>query len=135
VPDFKTKNLVDQLFNLTDAMLTASGIKVFLDISRLRQELVKDKQKLTAYRIAQEQCNNIIKYAKAQTVNIMLRTDENSFQMTIADDGQGMEAGKKSKGIGLGNINSRLSIVNGNAEISTAPGKGFRLEIVMPLKN
>jgi signal transduction histidine kinase len=54
--------------------------------------------------------------------------------MTIADDGVGMEAGKKTKGIGLKNINGRLSIFNGAASVTTSPGKGFALKIRIPLK-
>ena len=53
--------------------------------------------------------------------------------MIIADNGVGMEDGKQTMGIGLRNINSRLSIFNGKANIITAPGKGFTLEIEIPL--
>jgi signal transduction histidine kinase len=54
--------------------------------------------------------------------------------MIISDDGKGMETGKKTDGIGLRNIKGRLSIFNGTAEINTAPGKGFTLEITIPFK-
>jgi signal transduction histidine kinase len=44
-----------------------------------------------------------------------------------------MDATKKVNGIGLRNINSRLSIYNGSSEIITAPGQGFTLVVHLPV--
>lgn len=132
-PDFNATSLVDQISGLTEIMLKTSGLDTFIDTSRLQEDLLDEDQKLTIYRIAQEQCTNIIKYAKARLVNISLATNDNFFKMIIADDGKGMETGKKIKGIGLSNIKGRLSIFNGTADVSTAPDKGFALEVIIPL--
>jgi len=133
-PDFETKILAEQIAELSENMLKVSGIDVTIDNTHLHENLLEEQQKLVAYRIVQEQCTNIVKYAKARLVNISLSTSNDLFKMVIADDGVGMEAGKKTKGIGLKNIKGRLSIFNGIANIKTAPGKGFTLEITMPLK-
>jgi PAS domain S-box-containing protein len=133
-PDFKAKILVDQVFDLTEYMLTIAGVDVYIDTARFHDELLNDQQKLAVYRIMQEQCTNIVKYAKAGLVNISLSTGDGLFKMIITDDGIGMERGKKTKGIGLRNIYGRLSIFNGTASITTAPGKGFALKIRIPLE-
>lgn len=133
-PDFKTHSLVDQIVSLTSTMLKASGIKVYIHATGIEEKLMEDKQKLTIYRVAQEQCNNIIKHAKARVVNIFLSTTSVAFKMIISDDGNGMEASKHAEGIGLRNIKARLSIFNGVVNIVTPPYKGFTLEITIPLK-
>jgi signal transduction histidine kinase len=133
-PDFETKILAEQITDLTDNMLKTSGIDVDINTTYLVESLLEEDQKLAIYRIAQEQCANIIKYAKAQLVDISLSTSDDCFKMIIADDGIGMEANKATKGIGLKNIKGRLSIFNGTVNIISAPGKGFALEITMPLK-
>jgi len=133
-PDFETKILVEQIADLSENMLKTSGIDVNIDTTHLRENLLDEQQKLAAYRIAQEQCSNIVKYARARLVNISLSTSDDLFKMIIADDGMGMETDKKTNGIGLKNIKGRLSIFNGSVNIKTAPGKGFALEITMPLK-
>jgi signal transduction histidine kinase len=46
----------------------------------------------------------------------------------------GFDATKKAKGIGLKNIQSRVEFYSGTMEIITAPGKGCRLEISIPVK-
>lgn len=132
-PSFEEKSISDQVIRLADNMLTHSGIDVRIDDSAFDEELLSDQQKLAVYRIAQEQCTNIVKYAKAQVVNITLSTSAGVLRMAIADDGVGMEAGKEINGIGISNIRGRLSIFNGTANIITAPGKGFMLEVSMPV--
>ncbi|MES1216547.1 MAG: PAS domain S-box protein [Bacteroidota bacterium] len=133
-PDFEDTSLIDPITNLADSMLKTAGLDTYIDSSRLLESQLNDELKLTIYRIAQEQCTNIVKYAKATMVNITLSTADGFFKMIISDDGKGMEAGKKTDGIGLRNIKGRLSIFNGIANIITAPDKGFTLEISIPLK-
>jgi two-component system, NarL family, sensor histidine kinase UhpB len=133
-PDFETISLVDQVANLTDIMLKTSDIDVYINTTHFTEELLDGQQKLAVYRIAQEQCTNIVKYAKARLVNISLSTTDDLFKMIITDDGVGMETDKKTDGIGVRNIKGRLSIFNGAVNINSAPGKGFTLEITIPFK-
>jgi PAS domain S-box-containing protein len=132
-PDLETELLVSQLERLFENMLRASGIEVLFDTSEFSEKFLDNDKKTNIYRIAQEQCTNIVKYAKATTVTIIVHSSDELFQMTISDNGKGMKAGKKVTGIGLKNINDRLSLFNGEANIVTAEGKGFTLEISIPL--
>jgi signal transduction histidine kinase len=134
VPDFNEILITEQLDNLFEIMLKKAGIDVHTENSGLDENLLSDEQKLAIYRIAQEQCTNIAKYANAGLVNISLSTSKETFNMVIADDGRGMETSKLVSGIGLRNIRSRLSLFNGEAHIDTAPGKGFHMAINIPLK-
>ncbi len=133
VPDFQSISLIDQLTNLADTMLRPAGIFVHIDTTDLDELLLDDHYKLPIYRIAQEQCTNIVKYAAAQVVNIILATTQTDFTMTLSDDGKGMDASKKTNGIGIKNIKGRLSILNGAANIITSAGNGFTLSISIPL--
>jgi signal transduction histidine kinase len=131
-PDLETNTLVEQFDNLIGTMLETAGMKVQLSISDLNEDILDGQRKINIYRIAQDQCTNIVKYAKAKTVKVRLETADNIFKMLIADDGVGMEPDKEITGIGLRNINGRLSIFNGSSKITTAPGKGFALEVTIP---
>ena len=133
-PDFEHTDLAEQITDLVDKMLEVAGLDVHIDITRLDESRLDEQQKLAVYRIAQEQSTNIVKYARAKRVTITFNTAKDLFSMTITDDGIGMEANKKTKGIGLKNIIGRLSVFNGNVNIKTTPGKGFSLMITMPLQ-
>jgi two-component system sensor histidine kinase UhpB len=133
VPDFKAIPFQKQLINLSDTMLKRSGIQVIMNTSALQEEWLEDEQKQVIYRIAQEQFTNIVKHAEAGLVYVLLCTTASEFKMIIFDNGKGMVAGTKTEGIGLSNIRGRLTIFNGTADIRTSPGKGFTMDIVIPL--
>ena len=133
VPDFETIPFLEQLINLGDNMLKRSGIQVIMHTSGLQEEWLENEQKLVIYRIAQEQFTNIVKHADAGLVYVSLCSTHGQFKMIIFDNGKGMEAGKKAEGIGLRNIRGRLAIFNGAVEIRTNPGKGFTMDIAIPL--
>jgi PAS domain S-box-containing protein len=133
-PDMEAAYFSEELLNLTTKMLGISGIEVSIAADNFREELLDNQRKLAAYRILQEQCTNIVKYAAATKVNVGLDTSDQFFTMRIADDGKGMESGKISNGIGLKNIKGRLSVFNGTATITTSPGNGFVLETQIPLE-
>ncbi len=131
-PNFRQMPLIELISNLAETMLKTASLSVTMDTNELEEESLTEEQKLAVYRVAQEQCTNIIKYARASEVKIKLMTTDALVWMSIADNGKGMDFGKKSEGIGLRNIHGRLSILNGSARIETAPDKGFVLTISFP---
>lgn len=134
IPDIKKESLQELLAMLTKDMLIAAGIQVKIQTDEFKDIHLNEKQKLILYRIAQEQCSNIIKHAKATEVNILLRETDKSIEMSITDNGQGMNAKNKIAGIGLKNIRNRVSIYHGKITIKTEPNKGFTLFVKMPLE-
>lgn len=135
IPDLTVESIVDLLERLLKNMLGASGIKSVINAAEFDEDLLDDERKINIFRIAQEQCTNIVKYSKATEVIITITTSAGFFSMSITDNGIGMDDSKKTEGIGLKNINGRLSIFNGVSKIITSPGKGFTLEIIIPCKS
>lgn len=132
-PDLEKQSLCDQLHDFIKPMLSARGVQLNIDDSRFNESRLNQKQKLAIYRIVQEQCTNIAKYAKATNATITLSTKDDHFEMMIADNGKGNELSKTKKGIGLKNIEGRMRLFNGNMKVNTQPGKGFQLEVSMPI--
>ncbi len=132
-PDLETRGLTDQLMQLAKSMLETAGLKVNIHYAGFKEDRLTEPQKLAFYRIAQEQCNNIIKYAKAAKVDFQMDSNDSFFSMIISDDGVGMAPEQQTDGIGLRNIKGRLSVFKGNLKIETSPGKGFKLHVGIPL--
>ena len=63
-----------------------------------------------------------------------MKTERSTLFLTITDNGKGMEKDKEAHGIGLENINSRLSILNGASYVNSEAGKGFSLHVEIPVK-
>ncbi len=131
-PDLETKSLVIQLQDLAATMFDPAGIRYSFAAGESVEESLDAERRLNIYRIAQEHCTNIIKYAKATDVQISLIKTIDSFRMVISDNGEGANTSKQQAGIGFRNIGNRLNLFNGTMNIITAPGKGFTLEISIP---
>jgi signal transduction histidine kinase len=127
-------SLPRQLATLAHSMFYQQSIKVSFSRKGFNEGLLDDKKKITIYRIAQEQCTNIIKYARATRVDIKLRIKKQYVQLIIKDDGVGMDAGKGTDGIGIRNMRGRVSIYGGRLTIDTSPGMGFTLTVEIPLR-
>jgi signal transduction histidine kinase len=128
-PSLSQDTLVELIYKIANNMLAFVGIDVEVELNHYNEDNLNEKQKLTLYRVAQEQCTNIIKYAHASKVIFTLESNEESVRLTIRDDGDGMTTKAAKEGIGLKNIASRLSVYNGTMDIVTSPGKGFSLSV------
>lgn len=97
--------------------------------------LLDEKKKLMLFRIIQEQVNNVLKHADANTLVIELIVDGATIDLTISDDGKGFEMDKVriKKGVGLSNISSRAELFNGKVNIVTGKDKGCKLNINVPI--
>ncbi len=96
VPDFDSISLTEQLYNLADSMLIPSGISATIDTTGIDKVFLDNKYNLSLYRIAQEQCSNIVKYAVAKNVSINLYLIDSTLRMTISDDGIGASLNSKT---------------------------------------
>lgn len=133
-PDMKQQSLSIQLTALAENMFYSKQIKVSFIKRGYKDERLDEKQKISLYRIAQEQCTNIIKYAQATRVEFLLKMNERVLELRITDNGIGTSNETEKDGIGLRNIKGRVGLYGGNMEIITSPGNGFALVVTLPLK-
>lgn len=91
------------------------------------------------YRIVQELVNNAIRHAGAAHITIRFFIHESELRLAVLDDGRGFDIDEvvqsKQRGLGLRNIESRLSVVNGHVTFDVAPGRGSRIIVQIPLEN
>lgn len=82
---------------------------------------------LPVYRIIQELIQNIRKHAGASTALVQMNFHEDGgLDITVEDDGVGMDVSKtnKSNGMGLKNIQERVKQLGGRIDINSSMGKG-----------
>ena len=98
-------------------------------------EVLSDEVKTAAFRMTQEALTNVSRYAQASKVEINLVSDEQTLNITISDDGCGMEPGAADKptSFGLLGMRERVETLGGTLCIESAPGKGTRIEATIPL--
>jgi len=81
------------------------------------------------FRMIQEILNNIIKHAKAKTIQFEATLDNDKIMIVITDDGKGFDRAAITAGAGLQNLESRATLIDANLYIHTVPGSGTSVTI------
>jgi len=87
------------------------------------------------YRITQESLTNVTKYAQATTTEIRLERDGDWVQLTVRDNGRGIEAAEQNKHgtFGLLGIRERVMLLSGEITIRGEQGRGSEVRARIPL--
>ncbi|WP_138495313.1 sensor histidine kinase [Paenibacillus pinistramenti] len=86
------------------------------------------------FRIIQEAMSNTLRHAKADRMEIRIFRRGDSVRVILRDNGVGFELDEaKQASYGLSNMQERIREVGGSIQFITAPGKGTRIEITVPL--
>ncbi len=107
--------------------------------TRLRLELgrgIPKRLERVVYRIVQECLNNAGRHSSAAHLNLFLRADDNCLRLDVADDGVGFQVPKalaQTEGFGLAGIRERVALLGGRIQIESAPGRGTRISIELPM--
>ena len=111
-----------------------TGIKCIL---KLDDSDYSDSQiNLTFFRVLQETLTNVIRHAKASSVNVKLKEYSNGTTLTIKDNGIGIskEEIESHKSLGLISMRERVRQFNGTIDISSKKGQGTKFAIYIPSK-
>jgi signal transduction histidine kinase len=97
-------------------------------------EALGDTVDITVYRVAQEGLTNVMRHARACGVRVLLsRVSGTEVTLHVQDDGQGMDLGMATRGLGLLGAGERAAAVGGELQVHSAPGSGLTLVLRIPL--
>lgn len=124
---------------LTEQIQAQHGILTQFESDDYPRSL-EDDVRMLLFKGIQELLFNVVKHARARTVNVSLRKDGDGIEIVVEDDGVGFDTEEsKSKigqmgGFGLFNICERLDHLGGQFRVASKPGRGTRVTISAPLK-
>lgn len=102
-----------------------------------RFEDLNEALEIGLYRIVQESLTNVAKHADAKRVDIRLTREAHGpaqqVALTIVDDGQGMDLGSMTPGLGLLGMRERTETLGGSFNLSSEPGRGVRIALSIPV--
>jgi signal transduction histidine kinase len=99
------------------------------------QERLEQTTEIILYRIVQELLTNVVRHAGATEVLVQLMHAGEHVTLTVEDNGKGFDPRCTGKGIGLGNVLSRVDYLNGHTDIVASPEAGTSVNIQIPLRN
>jgi len=79
---------------------------------------------------------NAVRHATPRRVRVVLHQSNGSATLEVLDDGKGFdlrEAEKRRPGMGLLSMRERVSLLDGELAIRTAPGDGTAISATVPI--
>lgn len=129
-------DLAGLLLKISKQLTEDTSIEVHVAaVGRVRplSELIEDN----LLRVAQEGLTNVIKHSKATQATITLDYGPQNIILTIGDNGVGFvtnkQAGPREGHFGLLGISERVARLRGKVSISSEPGKGTTVEVMIPI--
>ncbi|MCX6066867.1 MAG: histidine kinase [Chloroflexi bacterium] len=154
-----TKEIRHMLFTLRPLVLESQGLTAALQANAEKMKetygqevIIQVDEKLAGliemgksgviFYIVEEAVNNARKHAKAPHIWVRLRPlpkQPDIAFLEIADDGEGFDVAAVNKSydkrgsLGMVNLRERTELVNGILRIDSAPGKGAKIQVFIPL--
>jgi signal transduction histidine kinase len=125
--------LVPALESVVEGFVDRTGITC--DFSAGGELELEDARKSAVFRIVQEALTNVARHAKATHVEVRLARRDGTIAIDVRDNGIGFnlpdDRSRYSRGL-LG-MRERAYLLGGTFAITSAPGKGTRLEVRIPV--
>lgn len=150
-----SKDIRGMLFTLRPLVLETQGLARALEtvIKRLHEtdglnirmigdenaDLINEKAQSVIFSIVEEALGNARKYSKAKQIEVKMWQEDNLFVVAIQDDGVGFEVESVTKNyssrgsLGMINMRERAERINASLKLDSAPGKGTKVTVVVPL--
>jgi signal transduction histidine kinase len=128
--------LVRYLLNYAEEYLTGCAIRCRTNTpGRFPDRPVASDTRHNLYLAVKEALNNIVKHSGATEVRIEVTWSDNELELSLHDNGRGIqpEPTQRRHGEGLENLRRRLESLGGRTEIANAPEGGCRVRFILPL--
>lgn len=130
------RGLVPAIQETVDRFRRETGVHILLQNEWEKIQFPAESE-MQIVRIVQESLNNIRKHANAQTVRVMLGTEDDArFRVLVEDDGAGFDTpaseGPPGEHIGLSIMQDRARQLGGELRIESEAGEGTRVLLSFP---
>ncbi len=117
-----------------DGLARTAGVEVVprLDAEALAQ--IPSAHAAEVVNIVREAVSNAIRHGRARRVTVRAARADDRLALSVADDGGGFATDAPATGgRGLANIRARAAALGGEAVVESAPGRGTRVVLVLPI--
>jgi signal transduction histidine kinase len=123
--------LAESLRRYAELAGRAHGLDVRLTAADVPE--LDPKVQAAAFRVAQEALHNALRHSGATDVSLTLSRARGRVVLEVADDGAGFDPGLAVPGLGLASMRDRAAAVGAMLRVTSAPGKGTRVRLTVPV--
>lgn len=125
---------MSRMLSYASQLLEARNIEVQASIGELEGIQLDMAERRDLLLIFKEAVHNITKHSAASKAVIAGQVRKGQFHLQIEDDGKGYDQNQDADGNGLRYMEWRASGHGWDLQIESAPGKGTRVSLFMPIK-
>jgi signal transduction histidine kinase len=138
----ESQGLIAALGQMAEKMKETFGQEVVIQVDEKLADDIEMGKKGIIFYLAEEAVNNARKHAQSPRIYVRLNPVNREPEIAwlqIADEGQGFDVDAVTKSydkrgsLGMVNLRERTELVNGLLHIDSAPGKGTRVNVYIPL--
>lgn len=124
------------LEHLSDGLRLRNGFRVHLQLQNLDHRLPPEIED-ALYRVIQEALANAVRHAGTKAARVELSRRCGAITCTVSDTGIGFDppavATSATAGLGLTGMRERIRALDGDFVVDSAPGRGTRIKVKIPL--
>jgi signal transduction histidine kinase len=133
-PALDELGLAPALTSLAQRTEAANELEVRTDVELPEARRLTPEMETTVYRVVQESLTNVVKHARAASVDLAVRCDGQHVDISVADDGIGFDAdGAAATGFGLAGMRERVELAGGELSVLPGPHAGTVVRARLPL--
>ena len=138
----ESQGLIAALEQMAEKMKETFGQEVLIQVDQKLADDIEMGKKGIIFYLAEEAVNNARKHAQSPRIYVRLipvKREPEIAWLQIADEGLGFDVDAITKSydkrgsLGMVNLRERTELVNGLLQIDSAPGKGTRVNVYIPL--
>jgi signal transduction histidine kinase len=120
-PALDQLGLAPALASLAQRTGAGNGLEVRADVELPDDRRLVPELETTVYRVVQESLTNVVKHARASSIDIAVRCAADAVDVSVVDDGIGFDTDATVEvGFGLAGMRERVELAGG--ELSVLPG-------------
>lgn len=135
----ETEGLVAALNQYADSLRESDGLPIRVEAERY-QDCLDAEAEGVVFAILEEAIKNARKHAQASSIRVRLAVERDLFVAQVIDNGcgfdvQAVENNYGARGsLGMLSLRERSELVGGTLRIESAPGRGTRVTLLVPLQ-
>lgn len=137
----ESAGLVGALEQLGERMEKTYDQAITLNIDPRVENVLDQEAQDTLFYLIGEAANNARKYAKASMIRVHLSVEEDAVSVVVQDNGIGFDIQSTNSNyeggssFGMVNMRERASLINGLFDMKSAPGKGTKVTVRVPIQD
>lgn len=136
----ESQGLVAALESMAEKLESTFNQTMLVDVDQAVVEKIEMSKQGIVFSIIDEAVNNARKHAKSEHIWARLHFYQDDYAMlVIEDDGQGFDVSttitnyEQRGSLGMVNLRERAELLDGVLDLSSTPGKGTRVQVLIPL--